>query len=178
MSDKPVVAIVMGSDSDATVMLEAREALEKLGIPSEVHVSSAHRSPDRTRRIAKSAQKRGIRVIIAGAGSAAHLAGFLAAETCLPVIGVPIDSSALKGIDALLSTVQMPAGVPVATMAIGVAGARNAAILAAQILAFGDPEVCKRLSAFRHEMAAGMIEKEKKVRNRILHMKNNKPGGS
>ena len=140
---KPFVGILMGSDSDLPVMKEAADVLKGFGIPFEVTISSAHRSPKRTSEYAKSAASRGIMVIIAGAGSAAHLAGFIAAETAVPVIGVPIDSSSLKGMDALLSTVQMPAGVPVATMAIGKAGAKNAGIFAAQIIAVGN----KRLQA-------------------------------
>src|SRR3990167_7597400 len=130
MSLKPLVGILMGSDSDLAVMEEAAKILKDFGIPYEMTVSSAHRTPKKTSEYARSAEGRGIKVIIAGAGSAAHLAGFIAAETTLPVIGVPIDSSPLKGLDSLLSTVQMPAGVPVAAMAIGNAGAKNAGIFA------------------------------------------------
>src|SRR3990172_2723502 len=129
---KPIVTIVMGSDSDLAVMDEAAKVLELFDVPYEMTVSSAHRAPDRTLKIAETAEKRGIKVIIAGAGYAAHLAGFIAAKTTLPVIGVPIDSSALKGLDSLLSTVQMPAGVPVATVAIGKAGAKNTRIFTVQ----------------------------------------------
>ena len=131
MSSKPLVGILMGSDSDLPVMEEAAKILKDFGIPYEMTISSAHRTPKRTSEYAQSAEGRGIKVIIAGAGSAAHLAGFIAAETTLPVIGVPIDSSPLNGLDSLLSTVQMPGGVPVASMSIGKAGAKNAGIFAA-----------------------------------------------
>ena len=140
-SQAPVVGIIMGSDSDLPVMQEAFEVLTNFGIPAEITVASAHRSPQRVSEYARSARRRGLKVLIAGAGGAAHLAGVLAAETSLPVIGVPIESSPLTGWDALLSTVQMPAGVPVATMAVGKAGAGNAAILAAQILAVADSKL-------------------------------------
>ena len=131
---KPLVSIVMGSDSDLDIMREAAKALDDFGIAYEIDVTSAHRSPDRTADFARKAAGRGVRVIIAGAGGAAHLAGVIAAHTTLPVIGVPIPSTALNGMDSLLATVQMPAGIPVATVAIGKAGATNAGILAAQIL--------------------------------------------
>jgi phosphoribosylaminoimidazole carboxylase PurE protein len=155
----PVVGIVMGSDSDWEVMENAAAVLTDLKIPFEMTVSSAHRSPERTADYARSAREKGLRVIIAGAGAAAHLAGSIAALTTLPVIGVPLDSAALKGLDALLATVQMPAGVPVATMAIGTAGAKNAAIFAAQILSVGDPEVAERLEQFKAEMASKVAAK-------------------
>ncbi|MBI5826307.1 MAG: 5-(carboxyamino)imidazole ribonucleotide mutase [Deltaproteobacteria bacterium] len=161
---KPLVGILMGSDSDLAVMEEAAKALKSFGIPYEVTVSSAHRTPERTARYAKSAEKRGIRVIIAGAGSAAHLAGFIAAQTTLPVIGVPIDSGPLKGLDALLSTVQMPGGVPVASMAIGSAGAKNAGIFAAQILSTADEGLRARLKAHRKEQAKAVEEKAKRLK--------------
>lgn len=160
---KPIVGILMGSDSDLPVMKEAADVLKGFGIPFEVTISSAHRSPKRTSEYAKSAASRGIRVIIAGAGSAAHLAGFIAAETAVPVIGVPIDSSSLKGMDALLSTVQMPAGVPVATMAIGKAGAKNAGIFAAQIIAVGNKRLQAKLKAFKEKLASDVEEKAKKI---------------
>ncbi|MEK7803889.1 MAG: 5-(carboxyamino)imidazole ribonucleotide mutase [Deltaproteobacteria bacterium] len=160
---KPLVGILMGSDSDLPVMKEAADVLKGFGIPFEVTISSAHRSPKRTSEYAKSAASRGIRVIIAGAGSAAHLAGFIAAETAVPVIGVPIDSSSLKGMDALLSTVQMPAGVPVATMAIGKAGAKNAGIFAAQIIAVGNKRLQAKLKAFKEKLASDVEEKAKKI---------------
>ena len=160
----PVVGIIMGSDSDWGVMEQATSVLSQLKIPFDVTVSSAHRSPERTAEYARSAKAGGIRVIIAGAGAAAHLAGSIAALTTLPVIGVPLDSSSLKGLDALLATVQMPAGVPVATMAIGAAGAKNAAILAAQILAATDPEVEARLEAYKEHLAAQVAQKAQAIR--------------
>ncbi|UCG22417.1 MAG: 5-(carboxyamino)imidazole ribonucleotide mutase [Deltaproteobacteria bacterium] len=158
-SQTPVVGIIMGSDSDLPVMQEAFEVLTHFGIPTEITVASAHRSPQRVSEYAKSARRRGLRVLIAGAGGAAHLAGVLAAETSLPVIGVPIASSPLAGWDALLSTVQMPAGVPVATMAVGKAGAINAAILAVQILAVADDKLSKRLEHYKKELADKVAEK-------------------
>lgn len=160
---KPLVGILMGSDSDLPVMEEAVKVLKDFSIPYEVTVSSAHRTPARTSRYAKSAEKRGLKVIICGAGSAAHLAGFVAAETTLPVLGVPIDSSALKGLDALLSTVQMPGGVPVATMAIGKAGAKNAAIFAAEMLAISDKRLAEALKDFRKAQAKKVADKARKV---------------
>jgi phosphoribosylaminoimidazole carboxylase PurE protein len=143
------VLILMGSDSDAPVMSAAVDALTELGLTSEMTVASAHRSPRRVLRLVEEAPARGVRVFIVGAGAAAHLAGVVAAHTTLPVIGVPIDSSALKGLDALLSTVQMPPGVPVATVAIGKPGATNAGVLAAQILAVGDPAIAARLRDYK-----------------------------
>lgn len=154
-----VVSIIMGSDSDWEVMEKAASVLRDLEVPFDVTIASAHRSPERTAACARSARSRGIKVIIAGAGFAAHLAGSIAALTTLPVIGVPIDSSPLKGFDALLATVQMPGGVPVATMAVGVAGAKNAAILAAQILATSDPEAVQRLEKMKEKMAREVAEK-------------------
>ncbi len=161
---KPLVAVVMGSDSDLEIMRETAKALEGLGIAYEMDVTSAHRSPRRTAEFARAAAGRGIKVIVAGAGGAAHLAGVIAAETTLPVIGVPIPSSALQGLDALLATVQMPAGIPVATVAIGKAGAANAGILAAQMLALGDPELARRLEAHKEKLAREVEEKSKKMR--------------
>jgi 5-(carboxyamino)imidazole ribonucleotide mutase len=149
MENRPLVGVVMGSTSDKEVMDECVNALRELLIPFEVTVSSAHRSPEATRDYAISARERGIEVIIAGAGWAAHLAGVLASYTTLPIIGVPIDSSPLSGMDALLSTVQMPPGVPVATMAIGRGGAVNAAIFAAQILSLKYPDIAKKLDDHR-----------------------------
>ena len=160
----PVVGIVMGSDSDWGVMQKATSVLKQLNIPFDVTVASAHRSPERTAEYGRSARATGLKVIIAGAGAAAHLAGSIAAVTTLPVIGVPLDSSSLKGLDALLATVQMPAGVPVATMAIGGAGAKNAAILAAQILATTDPEMEARLEAFKKNLATQVAKKAETVR--------------
>jgi len=161
--EKPLVGIVMGSDSDLPVMEEAAKALEGFGIPFEMTVASAHRTPERAHKYAASARKRGLKVVIAGAGGAAHLAGVLAASTTLPVIGVPVDSTSLKGLDALLATVQMPGGIPVATMAIGKAGAKNAGILAAQIIGTYDKPVSDRLTAFKKKMAREVEDKAKKV---------------
>lgn len=154
MENKPLVGIVMGSTSDKEVMDECGSTLRVLAIPFETTVSSAHRSPEATRDYAVSARERGIEVIVAGAGWAAHLAGVLASNTVLPIIGVPIDSSPLKGMDALLSTVQMPPGVPVATMAIGRGGAVNAAVFAAQILALKYPDIAKSLDEYREGLKA------------------------
>jgi len=162
---KADVSIIMGSDSDLDVMDETAVMLKKFGIPFEMTVASAHRSPDRAAEFAASAKERGIKVIIAGAGHAAHLAGVLAAHTTLPVIGVPIDSSALNGMDALLSTVQMPPGIPVATMAIGKSGAKNAGVLAAQILAVGNPEIETRLKKFKGQMADQVNKKAEALKN-------------
>lgn len=149
---KPEVGIIMGSTSDLEIMEEAAGVLKSFGIEYDMNISSGHRSPERTINYASSARKRGIKVIIVGAGAAAHLAGTIAALTTVPVIGVPIHSSPLGGLDALLSTVQMPSGVPVATMAVGKAGAKNAAILATQILALSKPALAKRLSAYKAKM--------------------------
>ncbi len=165
--NKPLVGILMGSDSDLPVMQETVKALSGFAIPYEITVSSAHRTPARTSRYAKSAGRRGLKVIIAGAGAAAHLAGFIAAETNLPVIGVPIDSSALKGIDALLATVQMPGGVPVATMAIGKAGAKNAGIFAAQILSTTDKKLVAKLKKFRASQARRVEAKAKGLKKKL-----------
>jgi phosphoribosylamine--glycine ligase len=161
----PAVGIVMGSDSDLGVMEEAAAMLKKFGIPFEMTVASAHRSPERAMRFASTARERGVKVIIAGAGHAAHLAGVLAAHTPLPVIGVPIDSSSLQGLDALLSTVQMPPGIPVATMALGKSGARNAGIFAAQIVALSDPAVAGRIDRFKKEMAAEVERKAEALKD-------------
>ena len=160
----PQVSIVMGSDSDLEIMREAGKALEGFGIEYEIDVTSAHRSPDRTAEFARQAAKRGIRVIIAGAGGAAHLAGVIAAHTTLPVIGVPIPSTSLNGMDSLLSTVQMPAGIPVATVAIGKPGATNAGILAAQIIGVADASIAKKLDAHKEKLAQGVAEKSKKLK--------------
>lgn len=159
---KPVVAIVMGSDSDLPVMEEAAKILADFQVPYEITVSSTHRSPERTAEYARKAAGRGIEVIVAGAGGAAHLAGVLAAHTILPVIGVPLESS-LMGLDSLLSTAQMPAGVPVATVAIGKAGARNAGILAVQILSGKHGELKKSLQRFKVSLAANVAEQAKKA---------------
>src|SRR3990172_7387840 len=164
MAKKPLVGILMGSDSDLSVMEETAKVLREFKVPYEMTVSSAHRTPRRTSDYAKNAESRRIKVIIAGAGSAAHLAGFIAAETTLPVIGVPIDSSPLKGLDSLLSTVQMPGGVPVASMAIGKAGAKNAGIFAVEILATADASLRDALKRQRKEMARQIEEKAKKLK--------------
>jgi len=163
----PKVGIVMGSDSDYKVMEETVAALKKFDIPFEMTVASAHRSPEKAYEFASSARKRGLKVIIAGAGHAAHLAGVIAAYTSLPVIGVPIDSSAMQGLDSLLSTVQMPPGIPVATVAIGKPGARNAGILAVQILAVSDAGLEKMLDEYKKEMAAKVEEKADKLKGQI-----------
>jgi 5-(carboxyamino)imidazole ribonucleotide mutase len=160
---KPQVSIVMGSDSDLEIMREAGKALEDFGIGYEIDVTSAHRSPDRTAAYARDAAGRGIRVIIAGAGGAAHLAGVIAAHTTLPVIGVPMPATSLNGMDSLLATVQMPAGIPVATVAIGKPGATNAGILAAQMIGLADAEVAKKLTQHKEKLAKGVEEKSKKL---------------
>ena len=162
---RPQVGIVMGSDSDLGVMEETAAILRKFGIAFEITVASAHRTPRRAAEFAESARDRGIKVIIAGAGHAAHLAGAMAAHTTLPVIGVPIDSSALQGMDALLSTVQMPPGIPVATVAVGKPGAVNAGILAVQILAVSDPALADKLADYKAQMAAKVAEKAQKLEN-------------
>ncbi len=149
MNATPRVGILMGSKNDWGVMAEAQKVLEELGVACEARVLSAHRTPEEALAYATGAAARGLRVLIAGAGGAAHLAGVLAAKTLLPVLGVPIDSSPLQGLDALLAIVQMPKGVPVGTLAIGKAGAANAGLLAAAILALGDPELAARLAAWR-----------------------------
>ena len=161
---EPLVSIVMGSDSDLEIMRESAKALEGFGIAYEMDVTSAHRSPDRTAEYARGAAKRGVRVIIAGAGGAAHLAGVIAAHTTLPVIGVPIPSTSLNGLDSLLATVQMPAGIPVATVAIGKPGATNAGILAAQILGLSDRDVARKLDEHKKKLASGVEEKSKKLK--------------
>ena len=155
----------MGSDSDLEVMRETENRLDYFGIPYEVRVLSAHRSPAKTLEYADSAHQRGIEVIIVGAGAAAHLAGVVASKTTLPVIGIPLDSSVLRGMDALLATVQMPSGVPVATMAIGKAGAANAGIFAAQILARKDHQISARLLRFKEEMISGVEQKNRKLKS-------------
>lgn len=158
------VGIVMGSDSDLPVMKDAAEILEKFGVSYEIDIISAHRTPDLALEYGRSAEERGIEVIIAGAGGAAHLPGVLAALTTLPVIGVPIMSQALKGLDSLLSIVQMPAGIPVATVAIN--NARNAGLLAVQILAIKYPELREKLKAFREKMKEEVIQKGKRLKEK------------
>lgn len=163
LDSRPVVGIVMGSDSDLPVMQAAADFLSSMNIPFEMTVASAHRTPERAASFASTAQKRGLKMIIAGAGMAAHLAGVLAAHTDLPVIGVPLDASSLNGLDALLATVQMPPGVPVATMGIGKSGAKNAAVLAARILALGDKELGRRLVEYKTSMVKEVEEKAKRI---------------
>lgn len=158
------VLLLMGSKADTEVMGEASRILSELGISFTMTVASAHRSPDRTQKLARKAEGEGYSVIIAGAGAAAHLAGVVAAETVLPVIGVPLASSPLSGLDSLLSTAQMPGGVPVATMAVGKAGAQNAAYLAAQILALSDPKLKKKLKDRRRRMAEAVAASAEEVR--------------
>ncbi|MFQ5831019.1 MAG: 5-(carboxyamino)imidazole ribonucleotide mutase [Candidatus Methylomirabilia bacterium] len=163
----PVVGIVMGSDTDLDVLKEAKETLDRLGIPHEVVVASAHRTPERARKYVREAERRGLKVLIAGAGGAAALPGFLASETRLPVIGVPIAATPLGGLDALLSMVQMPRGVPVATVAIGEWGATNAAVLAAEILALSDGDIQSRLAAFKSTLAAEVEERSRRLTARL-----------
>src|SRR5499433_3687303 len=155
--EKPLVAVLMGSKSDWETMRHAGETLERFGVASESRVLSAHRSPDALADFVRTAENRGIEVLIAGAGGAAHLAGAVAANTVLPVLGVPIDSSALKGLDALLATVQMPAGVPVATFAIGKAGVINAALQSVAILAVSRPDLREKLKAYRRDQATRIL---------------------
>jgi 5-(carboxyamino)imidazole ribonucleotide mutase len=157
----------MGSDSDWPVMSEAHRALAELGVESEAHVSSAHRTPERTASLAREAAGRGVKVIICGAGAAAHLAGVVAAASELPVLGVPLAASDLNGIDALLATAQMPGGVPVGTLAIGKAGARNAGLLAARIIALSDPGLATRLRAARERMASEVEAKDQALQRAI-----------
>jgi len=158
--DSPLVGIIMGSRSDLETMKEAAAVLDQLGVPYEMKIVSAHRTPDAMFAYAEAAEGRGLEVIIAGAGGAAHLPGMTAAKTLLPVIGVPVQSHALNGLDSLLSIVQMPGGIPVATVAIGKAGAKNAGILAAQMLGNKYPEVRERLAAYRAEMRRAVEESQ------------------
>ncbi|APG23844.1 MAG: 5-(carboxyamino)imidazole ribonucleotide mutase [Syntrophotalea acetylenica] len=162
----PKVLIVMGSDSDCPVLEETAKILEQFAIPFEMRIASAHRSPRKTADLVEAAAGRGIQVIIAAAGLAAHLPGVVAAGTILPVIGVPMGGGPLNGVDALYAIVQMPAGIPVATTAIGRTGARNAALLAAQILALSDPTLSEKLLAFRERMACEIEEKDQKLQRR------------
>jgi len=159
-----VVSVVMGSDSDLSVMEETVKVLDAFAIPHELYLTSAHRTPERTTQFARGAAKRGVRVIIVGAGGAAHLAGVIASQTLLPVIGVPIDATSLQGLDALLATVQMPGGIPVATMAIGKAGAKNAALLAVRILALEEPDLPKKLQAYVRKMAQEVERKHENLK--------------
>ena len=155
-----LVSVVMGSDSDLPIMTEATKILEEFGISYELILTSAHRTPLRTTKFAASVAGRGIKIIIVGAGAAAHLAGVIASQTSLPVIGVPIDATSLHGLDALLSTVQMPGGIPVATMAIGKAGAKNAALFAARVLAIEDKGISAKLSSYIKKMARDVEKKQ------------------
>ena len=160
MSKKPIVCVIMGSDSDLPVMRECTKILRLHGIAHETRILSAHRSPDDVSAFAKAARKKGVKVIIAGAGGAAHLAGVIASHTTIPVIGVPMETKELKGIDSLFSTVQMPSGVPVATVAIGASGARNAAILALEILSLNDRAIEKKLDLFKKSMVEAIRKKK------------------
>lgn len=161
------VAVVLGSDSDYPVIEDLLKTLKTFGVEHEVTLSSAHRSPERTRVYAESLEQRGVQVVIACAGAAAHLAGVIAAHTILPVIGVPIDSSPLKGLDSLLATSMMPAGVPVATMGIGKAGASNAAVLAVQILARSDPKLSERLHQYKKQLADKVEQRDRELKKAV-----------
>jgi 5-(carboxyamino)imidazole ribonucleotide mutase len=160
MKTAPLVLLIMGSDTDLPVMQEAADILKKFDVPYEMRISSAHRSPARTSALASEAAARGVKIIIAGAGMAAHLAGVVASKTILPVIGVPMPGGALNGVDALYSTVQMPGGIPVATMAIGKAGAKNAGLFAVQILALAEPHLAESVLRYRSEMDREMEQKD------------------
>jgi 5-(carboxyamino)imidazole ribonucleotide mutase len=163
LQKKIVVSVVMGSDSDLPIMTEATKILEEFGVSHELFLTSAHRTPARTTKFAESAAKRGVKIIIVGAGAAAHLAGVIASQTQLPIIGVPIDATAVHGLDALLSTVQMPGGIPVATMAIGKAGAKNAALYAVRILALTDDKIATKLTAYIKKMARDVEKKQENL---------------
>jgi 5-(carboxyamino)imidazole ribonucleotide mutase len=171
MKAQALVGIVMGSDSDYPTMAEAAKTLEKFGIPYEVEVCSAHRTPARAHEYATTAASRGLKLVIAAAGAAAHLAGVMAANTTLPVIGVPMASSSLGGLDALLSTVQMPGGIPVATMAIDKAGATNAAIFAAQVLALSDAAIAQKIVAHKDDLARSVTEKNARLQQQLAEKK-------
>ncbi len=160
---KSIVEIVIGSDSDITIMEEAEKILKEFKIPYSVRIISAHRTPDIAAKYSKNLLNRGVKVIIAGAGAAAHLAGVIASHTTIPVIGVPLNTSPLSGLDSLLSTVQMPGGVPVATMAIGKAGAKNAALFAVQILSLGEKKMNEALKNYKKKIADEVTEKDKKL---------------
>lgn len=159
-----LVSVVMGSDSDLPVMEEAVKVLAEFAIPYELFLTSAHRTPERTAVFARGAAKRGVKIMIVGAGAAAHLAGVIAAQSLLPVIGVPIDATSLRGLDALLATVQMPGGIPVATMAIGKAGAKNAALFAVRILALEDAALQKQLQSYIRRMASDVERKHENLK--------------
>src|SRR6202451_3910516 len=170
-SKRVLVGIVMGSDTDYPVMSEAGKTLDKFGISYEMEVLSAHRTPARAHEYATTAASRGLKVVIAAAGAAAHLAGVMAASTTLPVIGVPMATSTLNGLDALLSTVQMPGGIPVATMAIDRAGAVNAAIFAAEILGLSDPDIARQLVKQKEELAQSVTEKNARLQQQLAQRK-------
>ncbi|MHB8655057.1 MAG: 5-(carboxyamino)imidazole ribonucleotide mutase [Terriglobia bacterium] len=161
---RPMVGIVMGSDTDLPVMTEAAQTLKKFGVPFEIEITSAHRSPARTSEYSRTAIERGLKVIIVGAGGASHLAGVIAAETTLPVIGVPMATTTLAGLDALLSTVQMPGGVPVACTAIGKPGAINAAIFAVEIIATANAEMAQKLAEHKEQLIRSVAEKSEKLK--------------
>jgi phosphoribosylaminoimidazole carboxylase PurE protein len=163
----PLVGVIMGSDTDWPMMSETVKALKDFGIPHEVEVTSAHRSPERTHEYARTAAERGLKVIIVGAGGASHLAGIVAAETTLPVIAVPVVTTPLAGLDALYSTVQMPAGIPVGVMAVDKPGARNAGIYAAEILALSDAVLAARLRQFKEDLARSVAEKSAKLKQQL-----------
>ncbi len=165
------VGIVMGSDTDYPMMSEAGKTLDQFGIAYEMEVLSAHRTPERAHEYAKTAASRGLKILVAAAGAAAHLAGVMAANTTLPVIGVPMATSTLNGLDALLATVQMPGGIPVATMAIDKAGAVNAAIFAAEILGLGDPEIAQKLVAHKENLARSVAEKNARLQKQLSEKK-------
>jgi 5-(carboxyamino)imidazole ribonucleotide mutase len=167
MNPSSIVSVLMGSDSDFEVMKEAAIILKDFDVEFEMLVTSAHRTPGRTSEFARNASGRGVKAIIVGAGAAAHLAGVIAAETTLPVIGVPINATSLSGLDALLSTVQMPGGIPVATMAIGKAGARNAALFAIEILAIHDEILAEKIKTYRSRFKASVEEKSSRLQKRL-----------
>ena len=167
VGEKPLVGVIMGSDTDWPVMSEAVKTLKEFGIPCEVEVTSAHRSPQRTHEYATTAAGRGLKVIIVGAGGASHLAGIIAAETTLPVIAVPVVTTPLAGLDALYSTVQMPAGIPVGVMAVDKPGARNAAIYAVEILATADGALGERLRKFKEQLAQSVAEKAARLKQQL-----------
>ena len=167
MNTAPLVLLMMGSETDLPIMQEAADILRKFDVPHEMRISSAHRSPSRTMTLATEAADRGVKIIIAGAGMAAHLAGVVASKTTLPVIGVPMPGGALNGVDALYATVQMPGGIPVATMAIGKAGAKNAGLFAIQILALSEPHLAESLLRYRVEMDAELEQKDAELQARL-----------
>ena len=162
--NKPLVGIVMGSDSDFSIMEKASKVLEEFNVAHEVLITSAHRTPERTRKYVQGAKRKGLRIFIAGAGGAAHLAGMIAAESTLPVIGVPLNSTPLNGLDSLLSTAQMPGGIPVATVSIGKWGAKNAGLLAVQILALADDKLASQLVKYKKQQTKAVELKSKKLK--------------